>query len=214
MSLNIGGSPVSNVYLGDSQVSGIYLGSQEIWTSRYWDFEDDFERSSIGSAWEGSGGVIAGSAPNRHLKKDASNGSSDYWTVQPFSGDNFVVEALLGPVQSSDQAGSIIWGNFNEYVFVEFSKSRNNVISDYDGRVWTARATFPNQAWDEGDVVRVERTGNVVSVYRNGSLLASAISNLARGAGKRRLGISVRKHSDIWRSYYGPTYDEVRARAR
>lgn len=214
MSLNIGGDPVSNVYLGDSQVSGIYLGSKEIWTSRFWDFEDDFERSSIGSAWQGSGGVIAGTAPNRHLKKNNSVGSTNYWTVQQFGGDDFVVEALLGPVLDSQQAASIMWGTTNEYVYVEFSKTRSNIIGDYDGWAWNTRASLPQQSWTEGDIIRVERTGNVVNVFRNGSLLASAISNVARGVGKRRLALSVRMDKNYLLSWYGPTYDEVRVRAR
>ena len=214
MSLNVGGSPVSNVYLGDSQVSGIYLGSQEIWTSRYWDFEDDFERSSIGSAWQGSGAVIAGTAPNRHLKKNNTAGSADYWSVQQFGGDDFVIEALIGPVLDSQQAGSISWGTTNEYIFIEFSKTKSNIIGDYNGRAWNTRASLPQQQWAEGDVIRVERTGTTVSVFRNGSLLASATSTLARGVGKRRLALSVRMDKNFLLSWYGPTFDEVRVRAR
>lgn len=214
MSLNIGGDPISNVYLGGSQVSGIYLGSKEIWTSRFWDFEDDFERSSIGSAWQGSGGLIAGTAPNRHLKKNNTAGSADYWSVQQFDGDDFVIEVTLGPVLDSQQPASILWGTTNEYVYVEFSKSGPNLIGDYDGRAWNTRASLPQQSWTEGDILRVERTGNVVIVFRNGSLLASAISNFARGVGKRRAGLSVRMDKNFLLSWYGPTYDEVRVRAR
>lgn len=214
MSLNIGGKPVSNVYLGDSQVSGIYLGSKEIWTSRFWDFEDDFERSSIGSAWQGSGGVIAGTAPNRHLKKNNTAGSTAYWTAQQFGGDDFVIEALIGPVLDSQQAASIMWGTPNEYLYVEFSKTRNNIIGDYDGWAWNTRANLPQQSWTEGDTIRVERTGTTVNVFRNGSLLATATSSLARGVGKRRAALSVRMDKNYLLSWYGPTFDEVRVRAR
>ena len=207
-----GGNKVGALHVGSRPMGAVYAGSRKVWESVSWDFVDDFERSSIGAAWQGSGGVIAGTAPNRHLKKNTSAGSTDYWTAQQFGGDDFVVEALLGPVQDSQQAGSIIWGTSNEYVFVEFSKSGNNVVGDYNGSVWATRATLPAQQWDAGDVIRVERTGTTVRAFRNGTLLATGTSSLGRGAGKRRMALGVRMALNFFIRWYGPTFDEVRVR--
>lgn len=209
---NIGSEEPQEVRLGGTPVREVYLGSELLWPTEQWDFFDDFERSTVGSAWQGSGGVIAGTAPNRHLKKNTSAGSTSYWTSQQFDGDDFVAEALLGPVQDAQQAGSILWGNPQEYLYVEFSKTANNLIGDYNGSVWTRRADLPAQSWGEGDVIRVERTGTTVRVSRNGTLLATATSTLARGVGKRRFGLSVRMDLNFFVRWYGPTFDEVRAR--
>ena len=213
MSIHIDGQGIGAIYVGGQPVAEVYRGADLVWSAQSWDFFDDFERSTIGSAWQGSGGLIDGTAPNRHLKKNTSAGNTAYWTVQQFDGDDFVVEALLGPVQDAQQAGSIVWGSPTDYVFVEFSKSGNNIIGDYNGSVWTTRASLPAQQWDAGDVIRVERTGTTVRAFRNGTLLATGTSTLGRGAGKRRMALGVRMALNFFIRWYGPTFDEVRVRA-
>ena len=208
MSINAG-----SIYAGNKPIKEVYAGSSKVWSRESWDFFDDFERSSIGSDWQGSGGLIDGAAPNRHLKKNTSAGNTTYWTTRQFDGDDFVVEALLGPVQDAQQVGSILWGNPNEYVFVEFSKSGNNIIGDYNGSAWTTRATLPAQQWAEGDIIRVERTGTTVRAFRNGAPLATGTSTLGRGAGNRRMALGVRMALNFFIRWYGPTFDEVRVRA-
>lgn len=206
---NLGSDEPREVRLGSAPVREVYLGAELLWPTDVWDFHDDFERSTIGPAWTGSGGLIEDGA----LKKNTSAGNTAYWTVQQFDGDDFVVEALLGPVADSVQAGSVIWGTPEEYVFVEFSKSGNNIVGDYNGSVWTRRADLPAQQWDEGDVIRVERTGTTVRAFRNDTLLATATSTLGRGAGKRRMALGVRMALNFFIRWYGPTFDEVRVRA-
>lgn len=206
---NLGSDEPREAFVGADPVREVYLGADLLWPTDVWDFHDDFERTSIGSAWTGSGGVI----DNGALKKNTTAGNTTYWTVQQFDGDDFVVEALLGPVQDSQQAGSILWGTSNDYVFVEFSKSGNNLIGDYNGSVWSTRATLPARQWDAGDVIRVERTGTTVRAFRNGALLATGTSSLGRGAGKRRMALGVRMALNFFIRWYGPTFDEVRVRA-
>lgn len=206
---NLGSDEPREVRLGGTPVREVYLGAELLWPTAQWDFHDDFERASIGSAWTGSGGVIENGA----LKKNTTAGNTTYWTVQQFGGDDFVVEALLGPVADSVQAGSISWGAPDDYIFVEFSKSGNNIIGDYNGSVWATRASLPAQQWAAGDVIRVERTGTTVRVLRNGTLLATATSTLGRGEGKRRMALGVRMALNFFVRWYGPTFDEVRVRA-
>ena len=212
MSIHIDGQGIGSIFVGSQPVAEVYRGADLVWSAQSWDFFDDFERSTIGSAWQGSGGLIAGTAPNRHLKKNTSAGGATYWTAHEFDGDDMVVEALLGPVQDAQQRASILLGGPNSHVYVEFSRTGNNMIGDYNGSTWTSRADLPAQSWGEGDVIRVERVGGNVSVYRNGTRLVGAITQEGRGAGRRRLGLSVHMALNFFVRWYGPTFDEVRVR--
>lgn len=213
MGIHIGGQGIGSIFVGGQPVAEVYRGADLVWSAQSWDLFDDFERSTIGSAWQGSGGLIDGTAPNRHLKKNTSAGGAMYWTTHEFDGDDMVVEALLGPVQDAQQRASIILGAPNSHVYVEFSRTGNNMIGDYNGSTWTSRANLPAQSWGEGDVIRVERVDSSVSVYRNGTRLTGAITQEGRGAGRRRIALSVHMALNFFVRWYGPTFNEVRARA-
>lgn len=215
----LGGTEISgsDIYIGTERPAAIYVGTEQIWPTDTepapsWDFFDDFERTSIGSAWTGSGGLIAGTAPNRHLKKNTSAGSADYWTVQQFSSDDLTVRATLGPVDDLQQRASVILGSPAQYVYIEFSKSGGQ-IGDYNGTSWTQRASVPVLSWAAGDVIEVRRRGTTISVLRNGTQIASGSSSIAIGSAYRRVALSVRMAVNLFVNWYGPTFDDVGIRA-
>lgn len=185
----------------------VTLDGVQIWPS--WAFFDDFERSTIGTAWTGSGALIEAG----YLKKDNTNGSADYWTSQQFVGDDLYVRTVLGPIRDSQQRAVILLGSTGTSVYVEFSK-RGGVLGDYDGRARTTRATIPSLALATGDVMEVSRVGTTVTLKRNGATVTTATSTQGRGAGNRRVGLSVRRDSNIFGKYYGPTFDEVGVRVQ
>ena len=218
MTLFIGNQEISGIYVGGSLASAVYVGDLKVWPTgveppaEVFDWVDDFERSSIGSDWTGSGGVIAGTAPNRHLKKSASTGSADYWTTQQFSSDDLIVETVLGPVTDAQQKAAIMLGSTAQNIYVEFSQ-QTGIIGAYNGTSWTTLNNFGAISWAEGDVIRVERIGTAIRLYRNSALIASATSSVARGTAHRRVALSVKANTVFVVTFYGPTFDKVSIRA-
>lgn len=213
MSIFIGSSAVSAVYIGSSAVSAVYQGSTKIWPltapGPTFTFYDNFERSSIGSSWSGSGGLIDGTAPHRHLKKNTSAGQAEYWTTQNFSSDNLAVHATIGPVHDSQQAASILIGSSSNYIFCEFSQS-HGILGYYNGgSSWPQLANFGGQPWTDGDTLIFKRSGNTITVQRNSTVLATASSSQAKGVGKRKIALGVRMNEAFWTKWYGPTFDDV-----
>lgn len=177
----------------------------QIWPS--WAFFDDFQRTTIGTAWTGSGALIE----SGYLKKNNTNGSADYWTAQTFTGDDRTVRVVLGPIQDSQQRASILLGSSASYVFVEFSKS-GGVIGDYDGYAWNNRADVPSMALLTGDVLELTRVGTSLVLKRNDVTVVTASSSQGRGTAHRRVALSVRRNSNVFGTYYGPTFDSVGVR--
>lgn len=216
MPIFAGGGNVSKIYIGATEVKSVYAGSTLVWTGEEpWDFVDDFERSTIGTDWTGSGGLIAGTAPNRHLKKNSSAGSSDYWTVRQFDTDDIEVRTVLGPVDSGDIRAAIIIGNpSGQYVYVEF-QANGGTLSYYNGSQWVQFSPVSAKpgGYTQGDVVVLKRTGTLVEFIVNGTVLASGATTVGRGPGSRRVALSVRSLTQLFIPRYGPTYDEVRIRA-
>lgn len=205
----LGGTEISEIYIGTERPSAIYVGTEKIWPTDTepapsWDFFDDFNRTAIGSAWTGSGGLI----DNGALKKNSSSGSADYWTAQQFSSDDFTIETVLGPVTDPQQKAAILIGSSAQNIYVEFSQ-RTGIIGAYNGSSWSTLNNFGAIAWAEGDVIRVERIGSAIRLYRNSSLIASATSSVALGAAHRRVGLSVKADRVIIVTFYGPTFDSI-----
>lgn len=216
MSIYIGPDEVSAVYVGDTLASAVYVGDVKIWPTgappvESWDFVDDFERTTIGSAWTGSGAIIAGTAPNRHLKKNSTAGSSDYWTTEQFASDDLEAEGLIGPIADLNQPAAIIFGSTSRYVAVEFSLAGTKAIH-YDGQGWPLLRDFGVIGWAEGDLIRLKRSGSTFTLYRNGSSLGTFTSSEGIGSAYRRVGLNVRMARNII-TWYGPTWDRISIRA-
>lgn len=212
----LGSAPARAIYAGTDPVRAIYAGTMKIWPpaggedpAPDYDFFDDFERSTIGPDWTGSGGVIHEGA----LRKNTVTGSTTYWTADQFAGDNLDVTATLGPVQDHQQKAAVLIGSPEEYVSVEFSQSAGQVV-DYDGTRWTSLNNFGRRQWEAGDVIRVYRVGELIRVERNGELIATASSNLAMGEQHRRVGLAVYTDRVVIVNFYGPTFDDVGILAR
>lgn len=216
MPIYYGSTELPNVYLGAQRLASVYAGSMPVWTGEApWAFIDDFERTSVGTDWTGSGGLIAGTAPNRHLKKNTSTGSADYWTVRQFDTDDIEVRTVLGPVDVGDIRAAIIIGNpSGTYVYVEY-QANGGTLSYYNGSQWLqfAPVSAKSGGYTQGDVVVLKRTGVLVEFIVNGTVLASGSTTVGRGPGNRRVALSVRAATQIFATRYGPTYDEVRIRA-
>ena len=216
MPIHIGGSKIGQVFFGSQPIKEVYAGSLLVWSAEKWDFEDDFERSSIGTAeWSGSGGLIAGTSGSKHLKKNSSAGSADYWTVRQFDTDNIEVEAVLGPVDSGSIRAAIILGNpQSTYVYVEFQVN-GGTLSHYTGSTWQQFASVSAKpgGYTQGDVVVLKRTGSLVQFIVNGQVLGSGTSSYGWGVGNRRVALTVRSAVEFITMRYGPTFDRVRIRA-
>lgn len=216
MSIYIGPDEVSAVYIGGALASAVYVGDVKIWPTgappgESWDFVDDFERTSIGSAWSGSGGVIAGTAPNRHLKKSSSAGSADYWTTTQFASDDLEAEGLIGPIGDPQGVAAIIFGSSSRYVAVEFSAVGTKAFH-YDGQGWPLLRDYGAIGWTEGDLIRLKRSGSTFTLYRNGSSLGTFTSSEGMGPTHRRVALNVRMQVTII-PWYGPTWDRISIRA-
>lgn len=217
MSIYIGPDEVSAVYIGDTLASAVYIGDVKIWPTgappgESWDFVDDFERTSIGTTdWTGSGGLITGTAPNRHLKKNTSAGSADYWTTQQFASDDLEAEGLIGPIHDSQQVGGIIFGSSSRYVALEFSKNNTKAIA-YNGSTWTTLRDYGTIPWAEGDLIRLKRSGSTFTLYRNGTSLGTFTSSVGIGTTHRRVALNVRAAVNII-LWYGPTWNKISIRA-
>lgn len=207
MAIYLGDQPPSAIYLGVQPVSAIYLGDQKIWPTSTPDpvytFYDDFNRTTIGAAWTGAGAVIV----NGELKKNATNGSADYYTATQFATDDLDVTAVVGTVTDPAQRASILLGSPAQYIYAEVS-ANGGIIGDYNGSVWTTRANVP-AGLASGDTLRLRRQGTTVTLSRNGTTIATATSSVALGPSFRRVGLSVRRDSNVLGTYYGPTWTSV-----
>lgn len=207
-----GSTPVAGVYLGDRPVSAVYRGSSKIWppdtpgepTPPTYAFYDDFERATIGSDWQGSGGVI----DNGALKKSTTAGNADYWTTRQFDTDDLDVTVTLGPIGDRQQPISVLLGSSAQYIYVEFSQS-SGVLGAYDGSTWNILHDYGAISWAEGDTLRVIRSGTTVTMYRNGAEVSTVTTSVALGTAFRRVGLTVRMAENFFTKWYGPTVDAI-----
>lgn len=206
--LRIGNTDVTEVSTGSTPVQRIYSGSDLVWEAESWDFHDDFERTSIGSAWSGSGAVI----DNGALKKNTSAGEAIYFSTQQFSSDDFTIEVRLGPVQDLQQFAGVGFGSANNYITIDFNQVETKAVY-YDGISWIRVLTFPVQVWDEGDILRWERRGTRSDVWRNGTHIGTFYDSHGMGAGNRSMRLTVNMALNFFLRFYGPTFDDVRVRA-
>lgn len=209
----LGGTEISEIYIGTQKPAAIYVGTEKIWPTDtepapVWDFFDDFERTSIGSAWNGSGALIEAGT----LKKNTVAGGADYWTTQQFSSDDLTVRATLGPVQDAQQKAAILIGSTAQNFYIEFSK-QTGIVGAYNGTSWSTLNNFGAIAWAAGDVIEVRRRGTTISVLRNGTQIASASSSVAIGSSYRRVALTVRMGENFFTKWYGPTFDDVGIKA-
>lgn len=205
----LGSSEITGINVGRTPVQRVYSGGHLVWEAESWDFVDDFERSSIGSAWSGSGGVI----DNGTLKKNTSEGTAHYWTAEQFSSDDIDVEVTIGTTQDSVQEGVVKFGGGpgSHFAAIQFSKNRFNAFGFNGG--WPNYADFPTQSLADGDRIRVSRRGDNFTVKYNGNQIGSFTSSLGKGTSARRIGVEVKMAMNFLIRWYGPTFDAVRIRA-
>lgn len=211
MAVQRGSNGIGAIQVGSTRIGRVFAGSRLLWQAMSWDFIDDFERpdGAPGSDWVNTGGWITDGA----LMKNGNAGSGDVWTAQTFGSDNLEVQAMLGPIGDDAQVAAIILGNPSQHVYVEFSRERLRGLT-YDGRVWTTIWNGPAQDLQEGDIVRFQRTGDTFEFSRNGSVLGSFTSSLAKGPSYRRVNLNVHMARNFFINWYGPSFDEVRIAAR
>lgn len=207
MPISFGSHNIKEIVYGSQQIKEVYQGDQLVWRKPpAWFFEDDFNRTSLGSNWNpASGAILTGGM----LKKNNSNGSSDNWTAMTFPTDDLHVRTVLGEVTDPGQRSSIALGSPSQYVYVEFSRN-GGVIGDFDGWSWVIRSSIPSLSLSSGSVVEVSRLGTTFRFIVDGVVRATAISSQAIGTSYRRVNLSVRRASDFFRTYYSPTFDEVK----
>lgn len=198
-----------SIYAGNKPIKEVYAGSSKVWSRESWDFFDDFERSSIGSDWQGSGGLIANGA----LKKNTTAGTARYMINQRFDSDDLTVEVVIGTTQDRAQPAVILIGDppDGDFVALSFSKDRFHAFG-FDGG-WPGYGDFPLQPLDDGDKITLSRKGTEFTVFYNDIQVGTFTTALARGAGYRRVGVEVKMAVNFFIQWYGPTIDEVRVRA-
>lgn len=200
---------VGSIHAGNKPIKEVYAGSSKVWSRETWDFFDDFERSSIGSAWQGSGGLIENGA----LKKNTTAGTARYMINQRFDSDDLTVEVVIGTTQDREQPGVILIGDppNGDFVALSFSKNRFNAFG-FDGG-WPGFGDFPTQPLDDGDKITLSRKGTQFTVLYNDIQVGTFTTALARGAGYRRVGVEVKMALNFFIQWYGPTIDAIRVRA-
>ena len=225
----LGSSTITDVRVGSTRVKSVYLGSNLIWpTTNQWAFFDDFERTAwnANNTWQltsSTGVTIAGASPARYLQKDNTNGSADIWTVDYFRCDpNLEVTCKLGPINDENQRAAILMGapvadliGALDVVYLEFSQ-KILLIGHYDGSTWTTLNTLAVQTWSVNDTITFKKVGSKFSVLRNGTEVGYATyGNLdSKRKGYSRVGLSVRRASNIFGTYYGPTFDDIKVSSR
>ena len=204
-----GGTGIGGVYAGSHPIASVYVGSSPVWSAQSWDFVDLFERSTIGSAWSGSGGLIENGA----LKKNTTAGTGRYIINQRFDSDDITVEVVIGTTQDRAQPAVILIGDppDGHFVALQFSKDRFHAFG-FDGG-WPSYGDFPAQPLDDGDKVTLSRKGTQFKVLYNDTQIGTFTSALARGASYRRVGIEVKMDMNFFIRWYGPTIDAMRVRA-
>ena len=208
MAIFEGNKRVGRVFSGDRAISRVYSGSRLVWESQSWDFFDDFERSTIGSAWSGSGGLIEDGA----LKKNTTAGTARYMINQRFDSDDITVEVVIGTTQDRAQPAVILIGDPDgHFVAFQFSKDRFHAFG-FDGG-WPGYGDFPTQPLDDGDKVTLSRKGTQFKILYNDTQIGTFTSALARGASYRRVGVEVKMALNFFIRWYGPTIDAIRVRA-
>lgn len=206
---NLGSDEPREVRLGSAPVREVYLGAELLWPTDVWDFQDDFERSTIGSAWTGSGGLIEDGA----LKKNTTAGTARYMINRRFDSDDLTVEVVIGTTDDRVQAGVILIGDppDGDFVALSFSKERFHAFG-FDGG-WPGYGELPLQPLADGDKITLTREGTQFTVLYNDNQIGTFTSALARGANYRRVGVEVKMALNFFIRWYGPTFDEVRVRA-
>ena len=222
---NLGSSDITDVRVGSTRAKSVYLGSNLIWpTTNQWAFFDDFERTAwnANNTWQltsSTGVTIAGASPTRYLQKDNTNGSADIWTVQYFDcRPNLEVSCKLGPIDDDAQRAAILMGapvgdphGFLDMVYLEFSQQAI-LIGRYYGSTWATLNTLAVQTWSANDTITFKKVGSKFSVLKNGTEVGYATyANLDNTRGSyTRVGLSVRRDSNAFGTYYGPTFDDIK----
>lgn len=188
----------------DSIWEGTETGYNLIWDK--WYFKDDFERTTLGPNWNPASGATIVSG---ELRKNSSNGSSDNWTAQSFPTDDLRVVTTLGTIHDANQRSSISIGSPNQYVYCEFSVN-GGAIGEYNGTAWKTLANVPSMALARNDTIELRRWGTLIYLIHNGSTRMTANSSQGIGPNYRRVNLSVRRDSNIFGTYWSPTYEEVK----
>ena len=207
MPISFGSHNIKEIVYGNQQIKEVYLGNQLVWRKApAWFFEDDFERTTLGANWNPASGALISAG---ELKKNNSNGSSDNWTAMTFPTDDLHVVTTLGTVTDPAQRSSIVLGSPSQYVYCEFSKN-GGIIGDYDGWAWSDRTTIPSLTIVNGSTVEVTRLGTTIRFIVNGVVRATATSSQGIGSSHRKVNLSVRRNSNIFGTYYSPTFEDVK----
>lgn len=211
MSIHRAGREVSAIYHGSRPIKEVYHGSRRVW-SGVDTFFDDFERSSIGSAWLPYGGAtgIFGEAPNRYARRsDTSAGQSDIWTARRFEYQNIEVEITIPGGHDRAQATSIIIGERDVlYYYIEFTNNRY-VLGEYDGVRWTNLRDIGSRTFNAGDRVGLSYVNGVLSTRHNTNNFTGTTPSFTLPATNRRLGFTFRADRVFIASFYSPGVDEV-----
>lgn len=213
MSVYVGNSNPRGIYLGVAPVRGIYVGNELIWppdtdptpTPEY-DFYDDFERSTLGPDWEGTGALIDAGT----LKKSTSAGNSRNWIAQTFDSDDLEIITTIGTTQDDQQLGEILIGSGlpnDDYVRLLFSKQ--SMRADTWTGAFNTVATLPAQPLNDGDTVGLSRQGDTFTVTYNGNTLGTFTSSVAKGPEYRRVALAVNMALVFIARFYGPTFDDI-----
>lgn len=207
----LGGTEISDIYIGTERPSAIYVGTDKIWPTDTepapsWDFFDDFERTSLGPDWIGTGALITAGT----LRKNTSAGSSRNWLDRTFDSDDIEIEVTIGTTMDNVQLGIMMIGSGitnDDYVMLEFSKQTMRVRT-WTG-VFTTVATLPTQSLNDGAVINMKRSGNNFTVTYDGSIIGTFTSAVALGAAYRRVALTVNMANNFFVNWYGPTFDSV-----
>ena len=208
MAIFPGGMDLSGIQVGQTPVKEVWAGDQLVYQLQQWTFADDFNRSTIGSAWTGSGGVIENGA----LKKNTTAGTARYTINQTFSTDDLTVEVTIGTTADRVQSGTIIMGDPDgDFVALTFSKERFHAFG-FDRGGWPSYGDFPTQPLDDGDKITLSRSGTWFTVSYNGNVVGTFSTGLARGPNFRKVAVEVKMAVNFFVRWYGPTLDAVKVR--
>ncbi|WP_146743844.1 hypothetical protein [Corynebacterium heidelbergense] len=174
---------------------------------------DDFNRSSLGSGYSGSGIDTVNSA---FVRVTAGSGRWTRWTTADVAqGDDWVAETVIydlpDPVQES---GIMIGSAESDCVAVMFCPN-TLYLGYWKGNAFTELQRLDKPWLKAGSTVRMSRSGQLVTVDIDGSRAASGLIPAAwlQGSGTRKLFLRLNMYRGwLGPSYYSPGLDLLRAR--
>lgn len=219
MPIYYGSRKIGAIYHGSRKIGKVYYGSTLVYESMTV-VDHTFTSASVVND-NYTGDRLAVHSTNHYVRKNSSNGSGDVWYNTPLNSNDVKFEVEIGSSSyEHNQPTSLMIGHPDFYTYVEFSSSVGH-LGSYNGS-WSNHKDFGGiSGLTTGDIIRLtyKREGSpriALHRVRGSSTLTVATTSLAYQPARHLLtfGMSFRRDSNIFGTYYSPSVHRVHVEAR